>query len=157
LTGEVWAFHPGSFTGIETPNVNDLAGGMGMVRQAKKLMALGEQTALPADDLDTRHILRAAAGGDPLARAVIEDSQRTLAATISAALHILAPDVVVIGGGLAAEECGFVEAIRDRVAGMIGLSVLAETPIRRGELWDSAVLYGAIELGRTLWRGRKVN
>jgi glucokinase len=156
LAGEVWAFYPGSFTGIETPNVNDIASGTGMVMQAKKRMARGEQTALPADGLDMRHILRAAAGGDPLAKAVMEDSQRALAATISAALHVLAPDVVVVGGGLAAQECGFVEPIRERVADMIGLSALAETPIRRAELWDCAVLYGAIELGRALWRDRRI-
>jgi glucokinase len=148
LAGEVWAFCPNCFASDgPAPNVTDLASGNGLVSLLRGRVADGYPTCLRPDDADMPAILEACAGGDPAACALVADAQRTLAATISFCLHLLDPDVVVLGGGLCTDESWFVAPVRDLVACCVALPALARTPIRRADLWSSAVLHGALALG----------
>jgi glucokinase len=50
---------------------------------------------------EARHLRPALAQGDRLAEAILEDTMLTLAFALSHAVHLLHPEVIVIGGGLA--------------------------------------------------------
>lgn len=148
IAGEVWAIEPGHFTGDPTgDNLIERASGPGLIRTAKKLIAEGVQSELEAEALDTAALLSAADRGDPVAVRTLESGQNAMAGLVVSVLCILAPECVVLAGGLCTEPHWFVEPIRQKVSEWLSIPELTEIPIMRGALWDSAVLYGAAELG----------
>jgi glucokinase len=147
LAGEVWAFVPASFGGMDgSPNVTETASGAGMVRRVRELVEKGEKTSLAGGELDAGRVIAAMLEGDPVAVRVVERAHICLAGVVAFAIHLLAPDLVVLAGGLSRDESWFVEPVRERVRRMTAVRRLAETPIRRADLWEDAVLYGAVEL-----------
>lgn len=146
LAGELWAFDPSAFGGVSRGNVNELASGTGLIRQAERALRAGRPTRIPADDVTSATILRAFGDGDPLAVEIVERARQCLAATLAFVVHVVAPDVIVLGGGLCTDTDWFVRPLQERVPGLVGIPQLRDTPIRRAELWDDAVLYGAISL-----------
>jgi glucokinase len=146
LAGEVWAFPPAAFDGAPGDNLTSLCSANGLVLQAERRLRAGRASALPRDGLTAPAILRAFAAGDALAVEVVELARRALAAALCFSLHLLAPDIVVLGGGLCRDESWFVAPLRERVRAQPGLAALRQVPVRRAALWNEAVLWGAIEL-----------
>jgi hypothetical protein len=56
------------------------------------------------------------------------------------------PDVIVLGGGLCTKPHRIVEPVVDMVRRKLRIKELSEVPIRRSELWEDVVLYGAVGL-----------
>ncbi len=147
LAGEVWAFGPEMF-GVNkyNDNLNDLASGNGMVLQAKKCITKGEQTVLKNVDITTHNILEAYSKNDDVATKILNTARSMIVSTLCFSLYLLSPDIVVLGGGLCTDPRWFVNPVIKRVRKMVAIKELRNIPIRRAQLSDSAVLYGAIGL-----------
>jgi glucokinase len=144
MAGEVWAMKPGFFSGDpKGPTVMDLASGPGLIRQACRRIEAGRTSIMDPETLDTRVLLKAAKEGDVVAIETLEASRDAAAGLIVAVIVAVAPEVVVLGGGLCTDPSWYVDPITERVKTWVGVEALKDTPIRRAELWDDAVLYGA--------------
>ncbi len=151
MAGEIWAFAPSTFFGKSgSGNINELAGGMGLVRQVRTRIKEGAACSIPADDVTTHKLIAAWEQGDTVATEVITCAHETLAATLCLVENLLAPDIIVLGGGLCTNPAWMVEPITALVQQWQRIDALKEIPIRRAKLWDEAVLYGAISLFREL-------
>jgi glucokinase len=138
LAGEIWAFDPGVFQGASSMMVNDVVSGKGLLRLASRHDELRS--------LSTHDLLARADDGDATVLALLTRMRQTLAGVLAMVLHLLAPDVVIIGGGLATERRWLVDPVRDVLREHIAIDELALTPILRAKLWETAGLWGAIEL-----------
>jgi glucokinase len=147
MAGEVWAFEPGNFFGHHRGDtILELCSGPGLLRRTRAGIRRGEETRLCEEELDTATLLRADAEGDSLAHRIMEEARDALAGLINMIATTLAPDCVVLAGGLCTESSWYVEPVVDRVRRWMQIAALSEIPIMRGRLWDSAVLYGATRL-----------
>jgi glucokinase len=147
MAGEVWAFEPGNFFGQHTgQTILELCSGPGLLRRTRAGISRGEETRLCEEQLDTATLLRADADGDPLAHRIMEEARDALAGLINMIGTTLAPDCVVLAGGLCTDSAWYVDPVVDRVRRWMHIAALSEIPIMRGRLWDSAVLYGATRL-----------
>jgi glucokinase len=140
IAGEVFAVEPGHFNGMPGgDNLNELASGPGLVRRAKRLSSHD-------GNFDTPELFAAVDAGDALAVGILEDGRNAIVGLLTTVLFSVAPDAIVLAGGLCTENRWFVEPVRDRVRTWVNIPELAEVPIERAKLWDRAVLYGAAEL-----------
>jgi glucokinase len=105
------------------------------------------------DELTARDVFTAAAAGDSLAGAIVEETAFCLAVGAMNLMHVIDPDLVVFGGGMIAAGAGFLERIRHHVR-RLTFPVLAErTQIRYAELGSDAGFIGAAACGRQLVSG----
>jgi len=108
--------------------LEDVAAGWALDRRAREEAAAHPQGAVAARAggaaADARHVAAAAADGDAAARAILDGAARHYAWALSHVVHLLNPDVIVLGGGVA--EIG--AAWRDRVASFLEGFVM--TPLR---------------------------
>ena len=147
LAGDIWAYDPASLA--DTPagnNLTELASGNGLIHQVERAIGNGRRTSIPTNDISTRTILAAFESGDELATEIIETARHTLAGTICFVLHLLAPDIVTLAGGLCTDPKWLVDPVTRLVREKVGIDKLKEIPIQRAELWEDAVLYGALSL-----------
>ncbi|WP_020659193.1 ROK family protein [Amycolatopsis benzoatilytica] len=97
-----------------------------------------EQSGRPVTG--AREVLAAEAAGDAVAREVVEDAVVALAAGLRALVTLLAPQAVVLGGGLF-EAGGLLERVDRRLGESL---VFQRRPVlRRAELGDEAGCLGA--------------
>ena len=108
--------------------LEDVASGWAIDRRAREEAAAhprGAVASLAGEHAATaRHVAAAAAAGDATAAAILDEAARHYAVALSHAVHLLNPDVIVLGGGVA--EIG--AAWRDRVAGRLESFLMA--PLR---------------------------
>ncbi len=95
-----------------------------------------------------REVLRRAADGDAVARAVRDSAFDALAFGLSHAICLLAPEVIVLGGGLAQAGEDLLGPVRERLADLVRLS--AVPPLLRATLGADAGLIGAALAARDL-------
>lgn len=149
IAGEVYAVEPGHYYGRPGgDNLNELASGPGLIRSAKKRLAAGEQSSLNdlEDGWNTPELFAAADAGDPVALATLEDGRNAIAGLLTTVLYAIAPEAIVLAGGLCTESRWYVDPVKERVKNWLVIPELREVPIERAKLWDKAVLYGAAEL-----------
>lgn len=84
--------------------IETIASATGLVRQAKALIAQGRSTRLEehGDQLQAKHVSEAYDQGDEVAREVMHTTGRLLGKTLAYAVTMISPDVVIVGGGVAA-------------------------------------------------------
>lgn len=71
------------------------------------------RSALEAGEAPTRALLTAAAGGDPVARAIVDRFVDDLVSGLVSLANLLNPELIVVGGYLAAAEDELLPLIRD--------------------------------------------
>ena len=148
LAGEVWALDSATFVGAPRgETILELASGPGLVRSARRRIAAGRVSSLGAvATLDTAVLFAAADAGDVVALETVDAGRDAIAGLIIAVCYTVAPAAIVLAGGLCTESRWFVDPVRHRVAERLSIRSLSRVPIRRAELWDQAVLYGALHL-----------
>src|SRR5262249_22206240 len=108
-----------------------------VVKRAREALSRdGDRSALHrlAGELTAPAVLEAAAAGDPLGQALVEETALYLAVGAVNLMHTIDPDVVVFGGGMTAAGEGFLERIRHHVR-RLAFPVCAEhTRVRFAEL-----------------------
>jgi len=101
--------------------IESIASGTGLVRQVRERLAAGEKsqvTEIVAGDIDAINveaIARAAAQGDALTNAVLDDSFYALGMAVVSFLHSYNPSIVVIGGGVSNLGERLFKPVRDTV------------------------------------------
>ncbi len=105
--------------------LESLAGSTGIVSQAQQRLAAGESSVLsevwakdPAQ-LTVQKVLAAGRKGDPLAKAVIQETVDYLSIAVVNLACILDPERIIISGDLAEFGDLFIEPIRARLEGVI--------------------------------------
>ncbi|MDB4584319.1 ROK family protein, partial [Draconibacterium sp.] len=101
LAGEIWCVPPklfGANTGERS--ILDLSSGNGMVELAKEQISKGVETIIRKDQPTSYEIFDAFHKGDKLAIQLIENAREILNGTMVFSSCLLAPDVIVLGGGL---------------------------------------------------------
>lgn len=101
------------------------------------------------DALTTVNIAEAAAGGNRIAHAVLSDAVETLGWAIAQMITLMAPEVVVIGGGvsLMPEEL-FLTPLKENVATYVFPPLAESYEIARAELGEAVVVQGALLLAK---------
>jgi glucokinase len=147
LTGELWTLPVLSF-GRPDILLNS-SSGPGIVRTARMLLERGEDSTLASlESFDTPEVFQQARAGDTLCRRVVENASRNMALAVVSVLVVADPDIVLLGGGMAGDEELMINPIRRAVSEIAHLEQHRSAPVRKAELWDEAVLYGAISLAK---------
>ena len=119
------------------------ASGTGLVNRAREAIAAGTETTLGrTSDFDARAIAVAAAAGDNLAQELIHDAGIALGLGVRNLLHLLDPEVVVIGGGVSRIGPPLWDPMR-RIVEADALAVYRATPLLPAALGDDSGLLGA--------------
>jgi glucokinase len=145
LAGEIWALPLDNF-GRPDILINS-SSGPGIVRTAKMLMERGRISTLSdLDGFDTADVYKHAAEGDGLAADVMKQAAKNMAYAINTVQLAVDPDVILIGGGLACEDDCMINPIREILPSIAYFKDHGSAHIQKAQLWDEAVLYGAVSL-----------
>jgi predicted NBD/HSP70 family sugar kinase len=117
--------------------------GEGVAALAARLaLSDSSETAL-APPYDAREIFIAARGGDPLARAVVDEVARRIAAHVAPIAAVADPALVVLGGGLGTNGDLLLQPVRRLLAEWLPYAPRVEI----STLGEAAVLMGALAIG----------
>jgi glucokinase len=100
------------------------------------------------DAITPELVARAADEGDPVAIDVIDRAGGWLGITLASAIALLAPEVVVIGGGVAPAGGRFFRAAEEVARAHTGVIDVARIAFRPASLGYEAGVIGAALLGR---------
>ena len=115
----------------------------GVAALAERLVASdGAETTL-TPPYDAREIFAAARSGDRLARAVVDEVARRIAAHVAPIAAVADPALVVLGGGLGANGDLLLEPVRRLLSDWVPYAPRVEI----SSLGESAVLMGALAIG----------
>ncbi len=128
-------------TGCVEPLVNAAA----LVSRARSRMDAGEDSVLlgTGERLTARAVGEAAAAGDALARSVTADVGRTLGVLFANIVAYLDPDVIVVGGGVAAAGSSLMDVAAAEFAARTAIYQGMSTRLAIAELGDTAGVVGA--------------
>jgi glucokinase len=121
-------------------------------RLAAEPEAGGRLRALAGGDagaVTAKHVAEAAEAGDALARAVLDEAARMLGTGLSAAINLMNPERIVLGGGVAKSGERWWRAVRETARALV--LPQARTEIVPAMLGDDAPLWGAIALAESLF------
>ncbi len=124
-----------------------LASGTAIARRARALLAAGRQSRLrdmPA--FTAAEVVALAAAGDALAREVWEGAVGWLALGVGALITILAPERIIIGGGVAKAGTLLFEPLRRQVRERVKLVQAEKVQILPTALGDDVGVLGAAAL-----------
>ncbi|MDX3102646.1 ROK family transcriptional regulator [Nonomuraea angiospora] len=111
--------------------------------------AAGRPESRLARVTDAAAVFAAAADGDPMAVAVVDQVAAVFAQAIAPAVLVLSPHAIVIGGGIARAGAVLLDAIARHLANL----VLTPPSVELSELAEGTVLTGAIQLAlEEVWR-----
>jgi glucokinase len=129
-----------------------LANADAVVRNARRLLDEGRESALarPRDggDLTADEVGRAASAGDRVALDALRETGLALGAGLANLVLVLAPDVIVIGGGVAEAGDPLLGPAREEMARRCYVSDASLPRVVRAELGNAAGVVGAALLAR---------
>jgi glucokinase len=121
-----------------------MASGTSIARRAREAVAAGRQTGLseiPA--LTSADVVRLARAGDVVAREVWDSAVRYLGIGVAAVITILAPERVVIGGGVTRAGDFLFQPVREEVRRRVKLVPVELVPIVPAALGPDVGILGA--------------
>jgi glucokinase len=121
-----------------------MASGTSIARRAREAIAAGRQTGLseiPA--LTSADVVRLALAGDVVAREVWDSAVTYLGIGVAAVITILAPERVVIGGGVAQAGDFLFDSLREHVRQRVKLVPVEFVPILPAALGPDVGILGA--------------
>jgi len=128
-----------------------LASGTAIVAAARRAIADGRgealQAAAGAEPLHAGHVAQAAAQGDPAAAAIWSQAVEALAIGLGNVISTLAPDRLVLGGGVSQAGELLLAPLREGLARHVRMVPLDKVEIRLAEHLADAGIYGAIAVG----------
>jgi len=120
-----------------------LIGAKAIVARARAMLdASGETRSGWDDSLDVKEIAHAAARGDAIARRALAETGRFLGIGLTNVVHILAPEAIAIGGGVAGAGDLILEPARETVRRCVMDEAMASVRIVPAELGNSASFLG---------------
>ncbi|MCO6456378.1 MAG: ROK family protein [Pirellulaceae bacterium] len=105
------------------------------------------------DQLTAQIVAQAAADGNEVAREVLQHAWQTLGWAIAQAITLLAPDVVVVGGGVSLiGESGFFSPLRQQVERFVFPTLSNSYHLVPAALGELVVVHGAVALAAAAHR-----
>jgi glucokinase len=121
-----------------------MASGPSLVRRAREAMADGRPSRLASlPDFTARELVEAAREGDPLAREVWDEAVRCLGIGMAAVIAILAPERIVIGGGVSRAGDFLFVPLREAVRRRVKLAPVESIPVLPAALGADVGILGA--------------
>jgi glucokinase len=118
--------------------------GTSIARRAREMLAAGRQSELSAVANPTSSdVVRLARKGDPLACEIWEEAVRYLGIGVAAAITILAPERIVIGGGVTKAGDSLFQPLREHVRQRVKLVPVESVPILPATLGPDVGILGA--------------
>ncbi len=154
---EIGHLRPGPQATESHRTVESLASGWGLTGQARELLRRQGTEDSPLwqlcqgepDRLDAQVVFQAARAGDALARQVLDQATRTLGWALAQVITLLAPEVVVLGGGvMEAPAEQFFAPVVEHVARYVFPPLAGSYRIEKARLGQQVVLYGALALAQ---------
>jgi glucokinase len=111
----------------------------------------GAKSSLASDDpsnITAKAVAEAAKDGDPLAREVWDETIRYLAFGLNNIIVTLAPEAVILGGGVSTAGDQLLEPLRRKVYETVKILPVEQVRILQAELGGDSALYGAVILGQ---------
>jgi glucokinase len=143
----VWDAEAGGYAHLE-----DVCSGWSVARRARALADAdpdGRLLALAggdADAIDARTVARAVAEGDAAAGALLDDVAETLAVALASAAAVVAPERVVVGGGVAGMGEVLFGRLRPAFARRVFGPLADRCEVVAAEMIEENVLVGALLL-----------
>ena len=108
---------------------------------------LERRSAGTAGHLTARAVAEAAAAGNTIARGVMLEAVRALGWAVAQAVTLVAPEVVVVGGGVSlADPAVFLQPLREAAARYVFPPLAGSFEIVPAELGEQVVVHGALAL-----------
>lgn len=124
--------------------LNTLIGTKNLLQRAKSQLEVYPESQLnKRRRLTIEQLVASAIDGDRLAQEVITYAGRTLGVGVANLLNLLAPEVVVLGGGLTQAGDLLLEPLRQTVAGMSLAESVSKTTIEISKLGEQGIALGA--------------
>ncbi len=132
---------------VEPEGVSCGCGGRGCLEQYASATALVRMARKNGLDVSTAHELaRSAMAGDPRAAAAFDQMGYYLGVALSSLVNLLDPEIVVIGGGVAAAWELFIGPVRQQISERAFRLPAERVKIVRARLADDAGILGAARL-----------
>ena len=128
-----------------------LCSGTGIARRARERLAAGEATSLSSlspDGVTARAVAEAARAGDAVALEVWDEMIHYLAVGVGNLFNVLAPEAVVIGGGVSEAGEQLFTPLRERVRARARMLPPEKINILQASLGGDSALHGAVILGQ---------
>ncbi|MFL6257752.1 MAG: ROK family protein [Pyrinomonadaceae bacterium] len=128
-----------------------LCSGTSIARRARERVAAGEMSSLSSlspNEITGRAVAEAAHAGDAVASAVWDEMIHYLAVGVGNVFNLLAPEAVVIGGGVSGAGAQLFEPLRERVRARARMLPPEKINILQASLGGDSALHGAVILGQ---------
>ena len=130
-----------------------VSSGHHIARRVKDRLRAGEQSSIremvgDIDEVTARDVAVAVRAQDPLAVSVWNEACRYLAIGIANAISLIAPELVIVGGGVASAADLLFEPLRKLVPGYVSMVPAEVIRIVPAELGTESGLHGAVALAR---------
>lgn len=129
------------------PTVETVVSGWSLDRQVRMAVERDPRGGLAAvvagGHPSARHLPQAIAEGDPQAAAILDRAARHYALGLSHVVHLLNPDVIVLGGGVADIGEPWRSAVERHLEGFVLEALRPPPPVRRAVLGEEVVPIGA--------------
>jgi glucokinase len=131
--------------GADGPVVEAVVSGWSLDREVRAAVAKEPQGALAAAGTppSARCLGPAIAAGDPAAVAIVDRAARQYALGLSHVVHLINPDVIVLGGGVAKIGEPWRAAVASHLDGFVVEALRPPPPVRLSALGDAVVPVGA--------------
>ncbi len=124
--------------------VESLIGASAIIARARAMLASsGERRPAWDDALTVERIARAAQDGDSVAAAALAETGRWLGVALTNVVHVLAPEAIALGGGVAGAGELILAPARETLRGCVMDELMARVRIVPAELGNSAAVIGA--------------
>jgi glucokinase len=133
-----------------------LCSGTAIARRARERVVAGEASSLSSlgpKELTAQAVADAARAGDALASVVWYDTIRHLSVGVGNLFHALAPEAVVIGGGVSTAGEQLFEPLRWQVRARVRMLPPDKINILQASLGGDSGIHGAVILGQTALEG----
>ena len=121
-----------------------MSSGTSIARRAREMLAAGRQTELSQVASPTSSdVVRLARKGDPVASEIWDQAVRYLGIGVAAVITILAPERVIIGGGVTRAGDFLFEPLREHVRQRVKLVPVESVPILPATLGPDVGILGA--------------
>jgi glucokinase len=129
-----------------------ICSGTSIARRARERLSAGaasmlREMAASIDQVTARMVAEAARDGDALAAEIWDETVYYLAVGIGNIVNILAPEAVILGGGVSTSGEQLLEPLRRQVRGRVKMLPPEKINILQAALGGDSAIYGALILG----------
>jgi glucokinase len=131
--------------------VEDRCSGWGVDRRVRAEIVKAPQSRLAelargSTGGEARHLASALADGDPMAARILQETTREYAFALSHAVHLLHPEIIVLGGGLSLIGEPLRRAVAESLPGFLMDAFQPGPKIALAEIGEDVVPVGALAL-----------